>query len=100
MKDTFILILTYPVDQNIYSFFVNQDPAKREFAKELIAYTNKWTSIVFGSFKGDPVKEAGKNCCSLYPRFIVHRTLLYLNSGVQLFYWSTLSSYSICCVWI
>ncbi|XP_074368933.1 glutathione S-transferase L3-like [Apium graveolens] len=36
-----------------------EDPAKREFAKELISYTDKWTSIVFGSLRGDPVKEAG-----------------------------------------
>nr|XP_017252470.1 PREDICTED: glutathione S-transferase L3-like isoform X2 [Daucus carota subsp. sativus] len=37
----------------------NKDPAKREFAKELISYSDKWMSTVFNSFRGDPVKEAG-----------------------------------------
>lgn len=38
-----------------------QDPAKREFAEELISYTDKWTATVYTSFKGDPVKEAGES---------------------------------------
>ncbi|KAB1223931.1 Glutathione S-transferase L1 [Morella rubra] len=33
------------------------DPAKREFAEELIAYTDTFNKTVFTSFKGDPVKE-------------------------------------------
>ncbi|KAB1223936.1 Glutathione S-transferase L3 [Morella rubra] len=35
------------------------DPAKREFAEELIAYTDTFIKTVFTSFKGDPVKEVG-----------------------------------------
>ncbi|KAL5740947.1 hypothetical protein ACOSP7_029813 [Xanthoceras sorbifolium] len=35
------------------------DPAKREFAEELITYVDTFTRDVFTSFKGDPVKEAG-----------------------------------------
>ncbi|KAG2690386.1 hypothetical protein I3760_09G184100 [Carya illinoinensis] len=35
------------------------DPAKREFAEELIAYTDTFNKTVFTSFKGDTVKEAG-----------------------------------------
>ncbi|KAG6697176.1 hypothetical protein I3842_09G186100 [Carya illinoinensis] len=35
------------------------DPAKREFAEELIAYTDTFNKTLFKSFKGDTVKEAG-----------------------------------------
>ncbi|XP_041026715.1 glutathione S-transferase L3-like isoform X1 [Juglans microcarpa x Juglans regia] len=35
------------------------DPAKKEFAEELIAYTDTFTKTVFSSFKGDPIKESG-----------------------------------------
>ncbi|KAJ9184213.1 hypothetical protein P3X46_003961 [Hevea brasiliensis] len=35
------------------------DPAKREFAEELLAYSDTFNKIVFTSFKGDPAKEAG-----------------------------------------
>ncbi|XP_062168115.1 glutathione S-transferase L3-like [Alnus glutinosa] len=35
------------------------DPAKKEFAEELIAYTDTFNRTVFTSFKGDTVKEAG-----------------------------------------
>lgn len=35
------------------------DPAKREFAEELFAYTDTFNMTVFKSFKGDVVKEAG-----------------------------------------
>ncbi|XP_021666858.2 glutathione S-transferase L3 isoform X1 [Hevea brasiliensis] len=36
-----------------------EDPAKREFAEELLAYSDTFNKIVFTSFKGDPTKEAG-----------------------------------------
>ena len=36
------------------------DPAKKEFADELINYSDTFNKIVFTSFKGDTVKEAGK----------------------------------------
>lgn len=37
-----------------------EDPAKKEFAEELLAYTDKFNGTVYTSFKGgDPVKEAG-----------------------------------------
>ncbi|KAM3736899.1 hypothetical protein ACB098_09G016700 [Castanea mollissima] len=35
------------------------DPAKTEFADELITYSDTFNKIVFTSFKGDTVKEAG-----------------------------------------
>ncbi|XP_024985706.1 glutathione S-transferase L3-like [Cynara cardunculus var. scolymus] len=35
------------------------DPAKREFAEDLLTYTNTFNGTVFSSFKGDTVKEAG-----------------------------------------
>nr|POE59860.1 glutathione s-transferase l1 [Quercus suber] len=35
------------------------DPAKKEFAEELITYSDTFNKIVFTSFKGDTVKEAG-----------------------------------------
>ncbi|XP_043815565.1 glutathione S-transferase L3 isoform X1 [Manihot esculenta] len=35
------------------------DPAKKEYAEELFVYTDTFNKIVFTSFKGDPVKEAG-----------------------------------------
>ncbi|XP_075667002.1 glutathione S-transferase L3-like [Castanea sativa] len=35
------------------------DPAKKEFAEELITYSDTFNKIVFASFKGDTVKEAG-----------------------------------------
>ncbi|KAB1223937.1 Glutathione S-transferase L3 [Morella rubra] len=35
------------------------DPAKREFAEDLIAYAGTFTKTVYTSFKGDPVKEVG-----------------------------------------
>ncbi|KAK4583448.1 hypothetical protein RGQ29_026255 [Quercus rubra] len=35
------------------------DPAKKEFAEELIAYTDTFNKTVYTSFKGDTVKEAG-----------------------------------------
>uniref|UniRef100_A0A5B6YSR8 glutathione transferase n=1 Tax=Davidia involucrata TaxID=16924 RepID=A0A5B6YSR8_DAVIN len=35
------------------------DPAKREFAEELISYTDTCIRVVYTSFKGDPVKEVG-----------------------------------------
>lgn len=34
------------------------DPAKKEFAEELFAYTDTFSKIVFGSYKGDPAKDA------------------------------------------
>ncbi|GAB2272414.1 Glutathione S-transferase L3 [Dionaea muscipula] len=38
-----------------------EDPAKKEFAEELIAYSDKANSIVFGALReGDPVKAAGE----------------------------------------
>jgi glutathione S-transferase len=37
-----------------------QDPAKKEFGQELIAYSDTFNKTVYTSFKGDPVKEAGK----------------------------------------
>ncbi|KAG2690385.1 hypothetical protein I3760_09G184000 [Carya illinoinensis] len=36
-----------------------EDPAKREFAEELITYTDTFNKTVYTSFKGDTVKEAG-----------------------------------------
>ncbi|CAH2042956.1 unnamed protein product [Thlaspi arvense] len=33
------------------------DPAKQEFAEEMISYTDTMSKTVFASFKGDPVKE-------------------------------------------
>ncbi|GMH30092.1 hypothetical protein Nepgr_031935 [Nepenthes gracilis] len=37
-----------------------EDPAKKEFAEELLAYTDKLVPTVYGAFKGaDPVKETG-----------------------------------------
>ncbi|CAK9164759.1 unnamed protein product [Ilex paraguariensis] len=35
------------------------DPAKKEFAEELISYSDTFVKGVFTSFKGDAVKEAG-----------------------------------------
>ncbi|KAL0009927.1 hypothetical protein SO802_005035 [Lithocarpus litseifolius] len=35
------------------------DPAKKEFSEELITYSDTFNKIVFASFKGDTVKEAG-----------------------------------------
>ncbi|KAK9985413.1 hypothetical protein SO802_030364 [Lithocarpus litseifolius] len=35
------------------------DPVKKEFAEELITYSDTFNKIVFTSFKGDTVKEAG-----------------------------------------
>ncbi|KAI7750901.1 hypothetical protein M8C21_024902 [Ambrosia artemisiifolia] len=35
------------------------DPAKREFAEELLTYTDTFNKTVYSSFKGDVVKEAG-----------------------------------------
>ncbi|KAL8217009.1 hypothetical protein R6Q57_023846 [Mikania cordata] len=35
------------------------NPDKREFAEELLAYTDTFCKIVYSSFKGDVVKEAG-----------------------------------------
>uniref|UniRef100_A0A7N2M7D0 GST C-terminal domain-containing protein n=1 Tax=Quercus lobata TaxID=97700 RepID=A0A7N2M7D0_QUELO len=35
------------------------DPTKQEFAEELITYSDTFNKIVFASFKGDTVKEAG-----------------------------------------
>lgn len=35
-----------------------EDPAKREYGEELLAYTDKFTGLVMGSFKGDVTKEA------------------------------------------
>ncbi|KAK3000720.1 hypothetical protein RJ639_021641, partial [Escallonia herrerae] len=35
------------------------DPTKKEFAEELLSYTNTLNSGVYTSFKGDPVKEVG-----------------------------------------
>jgi len=35
------------------------DPVKREFAEELISYIDTCLGIVYGSFRKDPVKEAG-----------------------------------------
>lgn len=37
-----------------------QDPLKQQFAEELLAYTDTFNKIVYTSFKGDPVKEAGE----------------------------------------
>lgn len=34
------------------------DPAKKEFAEELLSYTDTFNRILFTSFKGDPAKEA------------------------------------------
>ncbi|KAJ6362276.1 hypothetical protein OIU77_030669 [Salix suchowensis] len=36
-----------------------KDPAKKEFAEELLSYTDKFNGTVFAAFKGDPTKEAG-----------------------------------------
>ncbi|XP_038905557.1 glutathione S-transferase L3-like isoform X2 [Benincasa hispida] len=35
------------------------DPAKRKFGEELLAYIDTFTGAVYPSFKGDPPKEAG-----------------------------------------
>ncbi|KAJ9554947.1 hypothetical protein OSB04_009561 [Centaurea solstitialis] len=35
------------------------DPAKREFAEDLLTYTNTFNGKVYSSFKGDTAKEAG-----------------------------------------
>ncbi|KAI8556444.1 hypothetical protein RHMOL_Rhmol05G0253800 [Rhododendron molle] len=35
------------------------DPSKRQFAEELLEYTDTFNKTVFTSFKGDPVKETG-----------------------------------------
>lgn len=35
------------------------DPAKREFAEDLLTYTSTFNGTVKSSFKGDTVKEAG-----------------------------------------
>ncbi|XP_059667741.1 glutathione S-transferase L3-like [Cornus florida] len=35
------------------------DPAKQKFAEELFSYTDTFMRVVYTSFKGDPVKEAG-----------------------------------------
>ncbi|KAL0309782.1 UNVERIFIED_CONTAM: Thylakoid membrane protein TERC, chloroplastic [Sesamum radiatum] len=35
------------------------DPAKKKFAEELIAYCDTFTKNVWSSFKGDPIKQAG-----------------------------------------
>ncbi|XP_031399177.1 glutathione S-transferase L3-like [Punica granatum] len=47
------------VDSNFEgpSLFPN-DPAKKKFGEELLAYTDEFTRIVYTSFKGDPAKEA------------------------------------------
>ncbi|KAK4749348.1 hypothetical protein SAY87_026797 [Trapa incisa] len=37
---------------------VPDDPAKKKFGEELLAYTDDFTRIVFTSFKGDTIKEA------------------------------------------
>lgn len=39
---------------------MTQDQVKREFAEELISYTNTCLRIVYTLFKGDPMKEAGE----------------------------------------
>ena len=36
-----------------------QDPEKRKFAEELFSYSDTFNITVYGSFKGDPAKEAG-----------------------------------------
>ncbi|XP_024985405.1 glutathione S-transferase L3-like [Cynara cardunculus var. scolymus] len=36
-----------------------QEAAKREFAEDLLAYTNTFIATAYASFKGDPAKEAG-----------------------------------------
>lgn len=43
-----------------------KDPVKREFAEELLSYTDTMVGTVFSSFKGDPTKEAGENLNLLY----------------------------------
>ncbi|KAG7027983.1 Glutathione S-transferase L1, partial [Cucurbita argyrosperma subsp. argyrosperma] len=35
------------------------DPVKKQFGEELLAYTDTFLGAVYPSFKGDPVKEAG-----------------------------------------
>lgn len=46
-----------------------QDPAKREFGEQLLAYADTFISLVVGSYKGDVAKEAGEclnfNACPL-----------------------------------
>ncbi|KAL2533683.1 Glutathione S-transferase L3 [Abeliophyllum distichum] len=36
-----------------------QDPAKQKLAEELLAYSDTFLKNVYGSFKGDTIKEAG-----------------------------------------
>uniref|UniRef100_A0A2P2JKY9 In2-1 family protein n=1 Tax=Rhizophora mucronata TaxID=61149 RepID=A0A2P2JKY9_RHIMU len=38
---------------------VNKDSARRQFAEELISYSDKFNYIVIASFKGDPLTDAG-----------------------------------------
>ncbi|XP_030970949.1 glutathione S-transferase L3-like [Quercus lobata] len=38
---------------------LGRDSAKKEFAEELLTYSDTFNKIVFTSFKGDTVKEAG-----------------------------------------
>ncbi|KAL7195422.1 hypothetical protein ACSBR1_035614 [Camellia fascicularis] len=37
----------------------NKDPAKQQFAEELLSYSDTFNKTVYTSFKGDTVKEAG-----------------------------------------
>ncbi|XP_030926906.1 glutathione S-transferase L3-like isoform X2 [Quercus lobata] len=48
------------VDSNFEgpTFHLN-DPAKKEFAEELTTYSDTFIKILFASFKGDTIKEAG-----------------------------------------
>ncbi|KAK4583455.1 hypothetical protein RGQ29_026260 [Quercus rubra] len=54
------LVLIKYVDSNFEGpSLLPDDPAKKEFADELINYSDTFNKIVFTSFKGDTVKEAG-----------------------------------------
>ncbi|XP_021891504.1 glutathione S-transferase L3-like isoform X4 [Carica papaya] len=37
----------------------NKDPAKKDFAEEMVKYTDTFIMFIFTSFKGDTIKEAG-----------------------------------------